>query len=313
MNTTHQPAHINTNNINTNNHIETNTSPMNQKNDAFTFFGKMLTFSRLHLQSNDLTLINAQLKHTIDNKNSQIPVVIDSDVSQDLPALVDILWQWGLQPIGVVGGNLSEQAKALRLAIFPDDGKRIARVETQAKSQKTQKNSKTDIKPAADTQNIDTQNIDTQNIDTQNIDTQDTPPQADAMDLSNDNTHLTDATFNQVKVVTQILRSGQRIEHLGGDLIITNSINDGAEAITDSNLHVYGRGLGRLVAGATGDKNAKIFCQNFNPSLVSVAGTWQLRDDIPKDYLDKAVQVSYQEGHGIVYTLMDSAVTSHKN
>lgn len=303
MNTTHQPAHINANNINTNNHIETNTSPMNQKNDAFTFFGKMLTFSRLHLQSNDLTLINAQLKHTIDNKNSQIPVVIDSDVSQDLPALVDILWQWGLQPIGVVGGNLSEQAKALRLAIFPDDGKRIARVETQAKSQKTQKNSKTDIKPAADTQNIDTQNIGTQ----------DTPSQADAMDLSNDNTHLTDATFNQVKVVTQILRSGQRIEHLGGDLIITNSINDGAEAITDSNLHVYGRGLGRLVAGATGDKNAKIFCQNFNPSLVSVAGTWQLRDDIPKDYLDKAVQVSYQEGHGIVYTLMDSAVTSHKN
>lgn len=298
MNTTHQPAHINTNN-----HIETNPSPMNQKNDAFTFFGKMLTFSRLHLQSNDLTLINAQLKHTIDNKNSQIPVVIDSDVSQDLPALVDILWQWGLQPIGVVGGNLSEQAKALRLAIFPDDGKRIARVETQAKSQKTQKNSKTDIKPAADTQNIDTQNIGTQ----------DTPSQVDAMDLSNDNTHLTDATFNQVKVVTQILRSGQRIEHLGGDLIITNSVNDGAEAITDSNLHVYGRGLGRLVAGATGDKNAKIFCQNFNPSLVSVAGTWQLRDDIPKDYLDKAVQVSYQEGHGIVYTLMDSAVTSHKN
>ena len=298
MNTTHQPAHINTNN-----HIETNPSPMNQKNDAFTFFGKMLTFSRLHLQSNDLDLINTQLKHTIDNKNSQIPVVIDSDVSQDLPALVDMLWQWGLQPIGVVGGNLSEQAKALRLAIFPDDGKRIARVETQAKSQKTQKNSKTDIKPAADTQNIDTQNIDTQ----------DTPSQADAMDLSNDNTHLTDATFNQVKVVTQILRSGQRIEHLGGDLIITNSINDGAEAITDSNLHVYGRGLGRLVAGATGDKNAKIFCQNFNPSLVSVAGTWQLRDDIPKDYLDKAVQVSYQEGHGIVYTLMDSAVTSHKN
>lgn len=293
MNTTHQPTHIETNN-----HIETNTSPMNQKNDAFTFFGKMLTFSRLHLQSNDLTLINAQLKHTIDNKNSQIPVVIDSDVSQDLPALVDILWQWGLQPIGVVGGNLSEQAKTLRLAIFPDDGKRIARVETQAKSQKTQKNSKTDIKPAADTQNIGTQ---------------DTPSQADAMDLSNDNTHLTDATFNQVKVVTQILRSGQRIEHLGGDLIITNSVNDGAEAITDSNLHVYGRGLGRLVAGATGDKNAKIFCQNFNPSLVSVAGTWQLRDDIPKDYLDKAVQVSYQEGHGIVYTLMDSAVTSHKN
>lgn len=304
--------------------MDTNNKPINKKNDAFTFFGKMLTFSRLHLQSNDMEQITAQLEQTIDNKNSQIPVVIDSDVPQDLSALVDMLWQWGLQPIGVIGGNLTEQAKELRLAIFPDDGKRIARVETQAKTQKETK-TPTEPAPKSDPHSEITTNPNPNTETDAKKDARDkplaqtsdapsdTPTPTDATHLPDDqpdDQYLSDTAFNQVKVVTQILRSGQRIEHLGGDLIITNSINDGAEAITDSNLHIYGRGLGRLVAGATGDKNAKIFCQNFNPSLVSVAGTWQLRDDIPKEYLDKAVQVSYQEEQGIVYTLMASAVTT---
>lgn len=41
-------------------------------------------------------------------------------------------------------------------------------------------------------------------------------------------------------VHNQILRSGQSINHVGGDLILTKSINAGAEAITDYSLHVYG-------------------------------------------------------------------------
>ncbi|WP_431197481.1 septum site-determining protein MinC, partial [Streptococcus pneumoniae] len=50
-----------------------------------------------------------------------------------------------------------------------------------------------------------------------------------------------------------MLRSGQSLQHLGGDLTVIGGVNDGAEAITDNSLHIYGRGLGRLVAGATGD------------------------------------------------------------
>lgn len=299
---------------------KTNTNPIHQKTDAFTFFGKMLTFSRLHLQSNDLEQITAQLEQTIDNKNSQIPVVIDSDVPQDLSALVALLWQWGLQPIGVIGGDLTAQAKELRLAIFPDDGKRIARLEIQAKTQRqNQSHTPPEIPEkshtTAESLHHHTQaNEMTNEHEVLNQTQNELSNQATNTDSQDESHHWSTMpcshVSNQVKVITQILRSGQRIEHLGGDLIITNSINDGAEAITDSNLHVYGRGLGRLVAGATGDKNAKIFCQNFNPSLVSVAGTWQLRDDIPKEYLDKAVQVSYQEGHGIVYTLMDNTLVN---
>ena len=89
-------------------------------------------------------------------------------------------------------------------------------------------------------------------------------------------------------------------------MVILGGVNWGAEAITDSNLHVYGRGFGRLVAGATGDKKARIFCQRFNPSLVSVAGTYCLRDDIPEIFIDKAVQVSYDEKEGLAFTLMEN-------
>jgi septum site-determining protein MinC len=108
-------------------------------------------------------------------------------------------------------------------------------------------------------------------------------------------------------IYDQMLRSGQSLNHVGGDLILTNSINSGAEAITDNSLHVYGRAQGRLVAGATGDKDARIFCQVFNPSLVSVAGTYCLRDNIPQDIIDKSVQVRFVEGEGLVFTVMDGA------
>ena len=93
---------------------------------ALTLYGKMLTFSRIKINTNDLNAIDAALAELLSNKNSQIPVVIDSDVEQDLCALVDLLWSWGLQPIGIIQGTLDEAAKNIRLAIFPADGERIS-------------------------------------------------------------------------------------------------------------------------------------------------------------------------------------------
>ena len=95
---------------------------------ALAFYGKMLTFSRLQFSTDDLSVIDTELAKTLSNKSSNIPILIDSEVEQDLSALVELLWSWGLQPIGVVTGTLDEQARAQRLAIFPADGKRIERI-----------------------------------------------------------------------------------------------------------------------------------------------------------------------------------------
>ncbi len=263
---------------------------------AISFYGKMLTFSRLQLHTDDPAAIEAHLAGLVSNKNSNIPVVIDSSVEQDLSALVDLLWSWGLQPIGVVTGVLDEQARMQRLAIFPSDGKRIERILPTKKpkteiSQTIEPNTVTEVPPTDNEAAISHTHDHQTHIDA----TVDTPSETL---MSAD--HITSMIYDQM------LRSGQSINHVGGDLILTNSINSGAEAITDNSLHVYGRAQGRLVAGATGDKDARIFCQVFNPSLVSVAGTYCLRDNLPAETIDKPVQVRYIEGEGLVFTVMDN-------
>ena len=277
----------------------TNSAINEQTAPAMAFFGKMLNFSRVQLITNDLSAIDAQLATMLSNKTSNLPVLIDSDVEQDLPALLELLWSWGLQPIGVVKGLLEDQARAQRLAIFPADGKRIERIlpikkpilQTQATESESSANLNTaENNEAAAPQNTNIETIDSINAIGANI-------AAETLISAEQITSL---------IYDQMLRSGQSLNHVGGDLIVTNSINSGAEAITDNNLHVYGRAQGRLVAGATGDKDARIFCQVFNPSLVSVAGTYCLRDNLPEDIIDKAVQVRFVEGEGLVFKVIEN-------
>ena len=271
---------------------------------ALAFYGKMLTFSRVQFSTDDVTAIASQLETTLSNKNSNIPVLIDSEVEQDLSALVELLWSWGLQPIGVVTGLLDAQARELRLAIFPADGKRIERI-LPSKKATTQLSQVAATVPNNSADSITTTADNTgSTVDNQAIAASAIPEVAE--------TTLTAETLISAEQITsliydQMLRSGQSLNHVGGDLILTNSVNSGAEAITDNNLHVYGRAQGRLVAGATGDKDARIFCQVFNPSLVSVAGTYCLRDNLPEHVIDKSVEVRYLEGQGLVFTVMDDA------
>ena len=271
---------------------------------ALAFYGKMLTFSRVQFSTDDFTAIASQLETTLSNKNSNIPILIDSEVEQDLAALVELLWSWGLQPIGVVTGLLDAQARELRLAIFPADGKRIERI-LPSKKATTQLSQVAATVPNNSADSTTTTADNTGSIvDNQAIAASAIPEVAE--------TTLTAETLISAEQITsliydQMLRSGQSLNHVGGDLILTNSVNSGAEAITDNNLHVYGRAQGRLVAGATGDKDARIFCQVFNPSLVSVAGTYCLRDNLPEHVIDKSVEVRYLEGQGLVFTVMDDA------
>ena len=260
---------------------------------ALAFYGKMLTFSRVQFRTDDLSLIEAELAKTLSNKSSNIPILIDSDVEQDLSALVELLWSWGIQPIGVVTGILDEQARAQRLAIFPADGKRIERIVPNKKPS-------VETSETPDIQHANTSTTNDNTVATSDAATETTISTVTAETLVSAE-HITSLYYDQM------LRSGQSLNHVGGDLILTNSVNSGAEAITDNSLHVYGRAQGRLVAGATGDKDARIFCQVFNPSLVSVAGTYCLRDNLPEHVIDKSVQVRFVEGEGLVFTVMDNA------
>ena len=296
-----------------------NSNTSNNSSDAMTFYGKMLTFSRLQINTDDLTEIDSQLAGMLSDKTSNIPVVIDSDIEQDLSALVELLWSWGLQPIGVLAGVLEPQARDQRLAIFPADGKRIERILPSKKPTSQLSQAPTETTPVEKTVNGTTHtenriggNVAAENLRGENnaVDhaqsTTSAATQPAASEVANHPETLLSAEHITSLIYDQMLRSGQSLNHVGGDLIVANSVNSGAEAITDNNLHVYGRAQGRLVAGATGDKDARIFCQMFNPSLVSVAGTYCLRDNLPAEVIDKPVQVSFVEGQGLVFKVIDN-------
>lgn len=87
------------------------------------------------------------------------------------------------------------------------------------------------------------------------------------------------------------VRSGQQIYAAGGSLVIIGSVGNGAEVIADDSIHIYGALRGRALAGAHGNRQARIYCQQVDPELVSIAGTYQLSDALPTDMADKHVHI----------------------
>ena len=283
--------------------------------------GRLLNFTRLNIEGNDIKVILTKIAQKLGRqRQSNLPVIVSCQQPLNLAQLWGGLWVLGLQPIGLVTGANDTQANALRIAIFPADGQRIdgkvpknVATGSERKSDSTKSNPSSQHiaqfptqSPASDSQATQRQNqtasdIVTNNTASNNTASHDTAAAPEKFVASSHHQSQLEGDL----VHSQMLRSGQSINHVGGDVILTKGINAGAEAITDYSLHVYGKAEGRLVAGATGDTNAKIFCLRFNPSLVSVAGTYCLKENIPTEYLDKAVQVSYLDGQGLVFELME--------
>ena len=93
------------------------------------------------------------------------------------------------------------------------------------------------------------------------------------------------------KVITQPVRSGQRV-YAKGDLIVTATVSAGAEIMAEGNIHVYGTLRGRALAGVLGDTESRIFCSDLQAELVSIAGIYQLSDDLNPEMAHKPVQIS---------------------
>jgi septum site-determining protein MinC len=88
----------------------------------------------------------------------------------------------------------------------------------------------------------------------------------------------------------QTVRSGQRVYARNRDLVVTAGVGAGAEVIADGCIHIYGSLRGRAIGGAHGQLNARVFCQEFHASLVSIAGVFRVFETIPPDLAGKPVQ-----------------------
>lgn len=105
------------------------------------------------------------------------------------------------------------------------------------------------------------------------------------------------------KVISRPVRSGQQIYAKGGDLIVLAPVNEGAEIIADGHIHVYSTLRGRALAGVNGNSEARIFCQQLEAELVSVAGHFMLNDTLREHCWKQAAQI-YLENESLKITTL---------
>ncbi len=103
--------------------------------------------------------------------------------------------------------------------------------------------------------------------------------------------NATPAPLVPSKVHVGPVRSGQQLYAAGTSLVILGSVSPGAEVIADDSIHIYGTLRGRAIAGAKGNTQARIYCQQLQAELLSIAGTFQLSDALPAGLIQQPVHV----------------------
>lgn len=111
------------------------------------------------------------------------------------------------------------------------------------------------------------------------------------------------SVLGPAKIISQPVRSGQQIQAPDGDLIILGPVQAGAEILAAGNIHVYGPLRGRALAGIHGDESARVFCQSLEAELISIAGQYQISEDLQGDNWKAAVHLHIENGHLIVQSL----------
>ena len=108
-------------------------------------------------------------------------------------------------------------------------------------------------------------------------------------------------------VIDRPVRTGQRIYAKDGDLVLLAAVNAGAEVLADGDIHVYAPLRGRALAGACGNRGARIFAQAMEAELVSIAGLFQVFENgLPEAVGGKPAQVHLQGDRLVIAPLSSS-------
>lgn len=230
------------------------------------------TLPIIRLLDHDIEAVAARLGAKVEQAPDffrNTPVVIDLS---DFPAgagalglslLVGLLRGYGMIPFAVRGGNQEHNAaaEALELAILRDSYLRSD-------------------KPAASAVAANLQESEIESEQFQAV-ASGTPKGASPVRKAGTGSIL----------VTRPVRSGQRVYATGGDLSIIAAVSSGAELMADGNIHVYGPLRGRALAGMNGNLDARIFCQDLQAELVSIAGHYRISENIPVEMRGFPVQI----------------------
>ncbi len=231
------------------------------QNKIFQIKGELSAMMVLYLKGIDLKVLEDDLSTQVD-KSPQlfkgVPFIVDLSAIEvgnnlDLHWLKNLLTSRDLIPVGLrnVNADLEGKAKAAGWAILADTG-----MKSKARSSKEE-------------------------VVQEEVKVVDEP-----VSLPVEVQTAVETTMH-----VQQIRSGQQLSVVSGDLVVVNSVNEGAELLVDGNIHIYGALRGRALAGIHGNRSARIFCQSLEAELVSIAGFYKMEEDIPERLRGKMVQI----------------------
>ncbi len=83
-----------------------------------------------------------------------------------------------------------------------------------------------------------------------------------------------------VLYIDKPIRSGQQVYAKNQSIVLSRSVSAGAEVAAKHNIYVYGSAYGKIIAGAGGQKTARIFITKGFPEMISIAGVTLISDNI---------------------------------
>ncbi len=243
--------------------------PKSDVSSSFELKAASFTLPIIRLLDTDVEAVAARLGTKVEKAPDffhNTPVVIDLGSlpegagEVEFPLLVGLLRGYGMIPFGVRGGNPAQNAaaEALELAVLRDSYLRRKKAAKETKDAERESESRA---PA---------------------------PQGSDAPIGLLPGRRANPGF---MLITRPVRSGQRVYAAGGDLSIIAAVSSGAELMADGNIHVYGPLRGRALAGMSGNLEARIFCQDLQAELVSIAGHYRVSENIPVEMRGVPVQV----------------------
>lgn len=220
--------------------------------DVLEFKSSQLSLTLVRVYDADMTAVAALLEAKLAKAGRFLkgaPVVVDPCCllnSVQLAQLLELLRQYQMTPVGVRTNEASlvDYAELCGLAVFKPSTSAKTEEASQAAVPSAEKPTST---PAASSQGLQERTTNTL-VSAQRL---------------------------------QSLRSGQLEKHMLSDVLVSGSVNSGAELYAGGHITVLGSVRGRIHAGATGNRDARIIAKDFNPELVSISGVFLLSDDIP--------------------------------
>lgn len=105
-------------------------------------------------------------------------------------------------------------------------------------------------------------------------------------------------------VVDGNVRSGQSIAHLEGDVTIIGRVASGAEIFAGGSVHVYGALQGRVIAGVSGDPDARIFCRAAKAELLCIGGSYVTAEEMDPKIDGRSIAV-HLDGDELKIRILD--------